>query len=116
MNPLAKARRNVMRLTVGCTLALLATVSRAHAQDAEEHAHLGVDRFGSFLSWAWTDHGKQGHEFGADLDVGSIFSPRFRLAIGLNYFRADIDRRNHLGDPIDGTFHDFSVHAEASYE
>jgi len=36
--------------------------------------------------------------------------------VGLNYFHADIDRRNHLGQPVDGTFHDFSVHAEASYE
>ena len=36
--------------------------------------------------------------------------------MGLNYFKANIDRRDHLGDPIDGTFHDFSVHAEASYE
>lgn len=106
----------VMRLTVACLALLLALAPRARAQDAEEHAHLGVDRLGSFLSWAWTDHGKQGHEFGADLDIGSIFSPRFRLAVGLNYFKADIDRRDHLGSPIDGTFHDFSVHAEASYE
>ena len=94
---------------------LAGTAARAHAQEPE-HAHLGVDRLGSFLSWAWTDHGKHGHELGADLDIGSIFSPRLRLAVGLNYFHADIDRRDHLGDPVDGTFHDFSVHAEASYE
>lgn len=105
-----------MRLTVACVAALLALAPRARAQSADEHAHLGVDRLGSFLSWAWTDHGKQGHEFGADLDIGSIFSPRFRLAVGLNYFKADIDRRDHLGDPVSGTFHDFSAHAEASYE
>ena len=105
-----------MHLTVTSAVALFALASRLQAQEVEEHAHLGVDRFGSFLSWAWTDHGKQGHEFGADLDIGSIFSPRFRLAVGLNYFKADIDRRDHLGDPVNGTFHDFSVHAEASYE
>ncbi len=112
---IAKMTYRVARLTVASVAALLLCAPRAHAQD-EEHAHLGIDRFGSFLSWAWTDHGKQGHEFGADLDIGSIFSPKFRLAVGLNYFKADIDRRDHLGDPIDGTFHDFSVHAEASYE
>ncbi|MEP7087836.1 MAG: hypothetical protein ABI884_11060 [Gemmatimonadota bacterium] len=106
----------VMRLTSACVVVLLTLAPRVRAQEAEEHAHLGIDRFGSFLSWAWTDHGRHGHEFGADLDVGSIFSPRFRLSIGLNYFKADIDRRDHLGDPIDGTFHDFSAHAEASYE
>jgi hypothetical protein len=94
---------------------LAAAAPRVRAQE-REHAHLGVDRFGSFLSWAWTDHGTHGHELGADLDIGSIFSPRLRLAVGLNYFHADIDRRNHLGAPVDGTFHDFSVHAEASYE
>jgi hypothetical protein len=115
MAPL-QSKASVMRLTVACVAALLALAPRARAQDTEEHAHLGVDRLGSFLSWAWTDHGKQGHEFGADLDIGSIFSPRFRLAVGLNYFKADIDRRDHLGDPVGGTFHDFSVHAEASYE
>jgi Outer membrane protein beta-barrel domain len=95
--------------------ALIAAAPGARAQE-QEHAHLGVDRFGSFLSWAWTDHGAHGHEFGADLDIGSILSPRLRLAVGLNYFHADIDRTDHLGDPVDGTFHDFSVHAEASYE
>jgi hypothetical protein len=97
-------------------VAILAVAApRALAQE-QEHAHLGVDRLGSFLSWAWTDHGRHGHELGADLDIGSIVSPRLRLAVGLNYFHADIDRRNHLGQPVDGTFHDFSVHAEASYE
>ena len=107
-----------MRLTSSaCAIAamLILAAPCASAQQ-EEHAHLGVDRFGSFLSWAWTDHGKHGHELGADLDIGSIISPRLRLAVGLNYFHADIDRRDHLGEPVDGTFHDFSVHAEASYE
>jgi hypothetical protein len=102
---------------LACAVAAILAVAapRALAQD-QEHAHLGVDRLGSFLSWAWTDHGRHGHELGADLDIGSIVSPRLRLAVGLNYFHADIDRRNHLGQPVDGTFHDFSVHAEASYE
>jgi hypothetical protein len=101
-------------LTVACIAAQLVAAPRTRAQ--EEHAHLGVDRLGSFLSWAWTDHAQHGHEIGADLDIGSVFSPRFRLAVGLNYFRADIDRLDHFGDPISGTFHDFSLHAEASYE
>ncbi len=102
-------------LTLAAVAMLAAGAPRAQAQE-QERAHLGVDRFGSFLSWAWTDHGRHGHEFGADLDIGSIISPKLRLAVGLNYFHADIDRRDHLGDPVDGTFHDFSVHAEASYE
>jgi hypothetical protein len=102
-------------LTLAAIAMLALGASRAHAQE-QEHAHLGVDRLGSFLSWAWTDHGRRGHELGADLDIGSIISPKLRLAVGLNYFHADIDRRDHLGDPVDGTFHDFSVHAEASYE
>jgi len=102
-------------LAFSAVVLLAAAAPRARAQE-QEHAHLGVDRFGSFLSWAWTDHGTHGHELGADLDIGSIFSPGLRLAVGLNYFHADIDRRNHLGAPVDGTFHDFSVHAEASYE
>ncbi|HLB10839.1 MAG TPA: outer membrane beta-barrel protein [Gemmatimonadaceae bacterium] len=101
-------------LAVACIAAQLVSAPRALAQ--EEHAHLGVDRLGSFLSWAWTDHAKHGREIGADLDIGSVFSPKLRLAVGLNYFHADIDRRDHLGDPVIGTFHDFSVHAEASYE
>ena len=105
----------VSTLTTGIVAALVMFASGVSAQDGEQ-ARLGVDRFGSFLSWAWTDHGKHGHEVGADLDIGSIFSPRFRLSVGLNYFHADIDRRDHLGDPVDGTFHDFSLHAEASYE
>jgi hypothetical protein len=102
---------------LACAVAAILAVAapRARAQE-QENAHLGVDRLGSFLSWAWTDHGRHGHELGADLDIGSIVSPRLRLAVGLNYFLADIDRRNHLGQPVDGTFHDFSVHAEASYE
>lgn len=95
--------------------ALIATATGARAQE-QEHAHLGVDRLGSFLSWAWTDHGTHGHEFGADVDIGSVFSPKLRLSVGLNYFHADIDRTNHLGDPVGGTFHDFSIHGEASYE
>jgi len=104
-------------VTFAALTALAVVAPHARAQEQEqEHAHLGVDRFGSFLSWAWTDHGTRGHEFGADLDIGSIISPKLRLALGLNYFHADIDRRNHLGNPVDGTFHDFSVHAEASYE
>jgi hypothetical protein len=104
-------------VTFAALTALAVVAPHARAQEQEqEHAHLGVDRFGSFLSWAWTDHGTRGHEFGADLDIGSIISPKLRLALGLNYFHADIDRRNHLGNPVGGTFHDFSVHAEASYE
>jgi opacity protein-like surface antigen len=95
--------------------ALCLAAPRASAQQ-QEHAHLGIDRIGSFLSWAWTDNGKHGHELGADLDIGSVFTPKLRLSVGLNYFHADIDRRDHFGDPVDGTFHDFSVHAEASYE
>jgi hypothetical protein len=102
-------------LTFAIAASLLALAPRARAQE-QERAHLGVDRLGSFLSWAWTDHGAHGHELGADLDIGSVISPKLRLAVGLNYFHADIDRRNHLGAPVTGTFHDFSVHAEASYE
>lgn len=101
-------------LAFACLAALVLIAPRARAQ--EERAHLGVDRFGSFLSWAWTDHATHGHEIGADVDIGSIFTPRLRLSVGLNYFHADIDRTDHLGDPVNGTFHDFSVHAEASYE
>lgn len=101
------------KLLVLSVLALVAP--RAHAQ-AQEHAHLGIDRVGSFLSWAWTDHGTHGHELGADLDIGSVFTPKLRLSVGLNYFHADIDRRNHLDAPVNGTFHDFSLHAEGSYE
>lgn len=106
--------RAVPVLTAVLTL-LLFGPARASAQE-QEHAHLGIDRFGTFLSWAWTDHGRHGHELGADLDIGSIFTPKLRLSVGLNYFHADIDRRNHLGEPVDGTFHDFSLHAEGSYE
>jgi hypothetical protein len=106
---------NLRRLTVGIVAALMAFAPRARAQE-QERAHLGVDRLGSFLSWAWTDHGAHGHEFGADVDIGSVISPKLRLAVGLNYFHADVDRRNHLGNPVGGTFHDFSLHAEASYE
>lgn len=106
---------NVSSVAVASVVALLLAAPSAHAQDGE-HAHLGVDRLGSFLSWAWTDHGKHGHELGADLDIGSIVTPKLRLAVGLNYFHADIDRRDHFGDAVDGTFHDFSLHAEASYE
>ena len=101
--------------TAGIAAALALSSPAARAQDGER-AHLGVDRFGTFLSWAWTDHGHRGHELGADLDIGSVFSPKLRLSVGLNYFHADIDRRDHLAQPVDGTFHDFSVHAEASYE
>jgi hypothetical protein len=106
---------NRSTLAFAAVAVLAAAAPRARAQE-QERAHLGVDRLGSFLSWAWTDHGTHGHELGADLDIGSVFSPRLRLSVGLNYFHADIDRRNHLGEPVDGTFHDFSVHAEASYE
>ena len=106
-------KRGIPALVIAAMLA--GAAPRAQAQE-QEHAHLGVDRLGSFLSWAWTDHGTQGHEIGADLDIGSIFSPKLRLSVGLNYFHADIDRRDHFGEPVDGTFHDFSVHAEASYE
>jgi hypothetical protein len=102
-------------IAIGALVALLLAAPRAHAQE-QEHAHLGVDRIGTFLSWAWTDHGRSGHELGADLDIGSVFSPKLRLAVGLNYFHADIDRSSHLGQPVGGTFHDFSLHAEASYE
>lgn len=106
-----------MRRVLACVAlaALCFAAPRASAQQ-QEHAHLGIDRIGSFLSWAWTDNGKHGHELGADLDIGSVFTPKLRLSVGLNYFHADIDRRDHFGDPVDGTFHDFSVHAEASYE
>ena len=83
-----------VRLAAVMGLMLFAS-SAARAQE-EEHAHLGIDRFGTFLSWAWTDHGRHGHELGADLDIGSIITPKLRLSVGLNYFHADIDRRNHL--------------------
>ncbi len=88
-----------MRLrSVACAAVATILLAAPHAAAQEqERAHLGIDRFGSFLSWAWTDHGRHGHELGADLDIGSIISPRLRLAVGLNYFHADIDRQNHLG-------------------
>jgi hypothetical protein len=110
-----RARLNANGVAIAVVAALVAAAPRARAQE-KERAHLGVDRLGSFLSWAWTDHGKHGHELGADVDIGSVVSPNLRLSVGLNYFHADIDRRDHLGNPVDGTFHDFSLHAEASYE
>jgi hypothetical protein len=61
--------------------ALCLAAPRASAQQ-QEHAHLGIDRIGSFLSWAWTDNGKHGHELGADLDIGSVFTPKLRLSVG----------------------------------
>lgn len=113
--PRERMKPGTTALSAIALAALLLAAPRAHAQE-KEHAHLGVDRFGTFLSWAWTDHGTHGHELGADLDIGSVFTPKLRLFVGLNYFHADIDRLDHLGNPVDGTFHDFSVHAEASYE
>ena len=104
------------RLLATVALAALCLGAQRASAQQQERAHLGIDRIGSFLSWAWTDNGKHGHELGADLDIGSVFTPKLRLSVGLNYFHADIDRRDHFGDPVDGTFHDFSVHAEASYE
>jgi len=106
----------VRRLLATVALAALCLGAQRASAQQQERAHLGIDRIGSFLSWAWTDNGKHGHELGADLDIGSVFTPKLRLSVGLNYFHADIDRRDHFGDPVDGTFHDFSVHAEASYE
>jgi len=106
----------VRRVLATVALAALCLGAQRASAQQQERAHLGIDRIGSFLSWAWTDNGKHGHELGADLDIGSVFTPKLRLSVGLNYFHADIDRRDHFGDPVDGTFHDFSVHAEASYE
>jgi opacity protein-like surface antigen len=106
----------VRRVLASVALAVLCLAAPRASAQQQEHAHLGIDRVGTFLSWAWTDNGKHGHELGADLDIGSVFTPKLRLSVGLNYFHADIDRRDHFGDPVDGTFRDFSVHAEASYE
>jgi hypothetical protein len=101
-----------MRLAV-LSIATAAATRSAAAQE-RPGAHLGIDRVGSYLSYAWADHARRAREFGADIDLGSLVFPSLRLAAGLNYFTADVDRRGATGAPVSGSFHDFSMSGEAS--
>lgn len=98
-------------------LAALSTAPRtALAQEqTEEQAHLGVDRVGSYISYTWVDHARNGWDLGADLDVGSVITPRLRVVLGGNYLHAQVDRTDALGNPVRGAFHDLSFKGELRY-
>lgn len=106
-------RRWVMMGAVAVVLAGL--LARGANAQQEERAHLGMDRVGSYVSYSWVDHARNGWDLGADLDLGSIITPRLRVIIGANYLKADVDRLDAGGAPVAGSFHDFSVKGELRY-
>ncbi|MGH7624926.1 MAG: hypothetical protein ACREOJ_06390 [Gemmatimonadaceae bacterium] len=113
-------RMRGIRRSAACALfalAALPVVSRtALAQDqTEEQAHLGVDRIGSYISYTWVDHARNGWDLGADLDVGSVITPRLRVVLGGNFLHAQVDRTDALGNPVPGSFHDLSFKGELRY-
>lgn len=103
------------RLAAWAGVALVAAgwTAGAAAQSDTAHAKLGLDRVGSYLSYTDVDHGRNGWELGADVDLGSVLRPTLHLVAEANYLHADLDRRDALGVAIPGSFHDFSVGAAA---
>jgi hypothetical protein len=104
--------RRATRLAAAVIAAAVA--ARAAAAQEQPRTHFGIDRVGTYLSYAWADHARRAREFGADVDLGSLVFPALRVAAELNYFTADVDRRNAIGTPVDGSFHDFSMSGEVS--
>jgi opacity protein-like surface antigen len=94
-------------------LASIAFVARgARAQSDEDRPRLGIDRLGSYVSYTWVDDAQHGWDIGAELDVGSIATPKAHLVVGLNYLEADIDRKDVT---FQGSFHDFSATADLRF-
>ena len=112
-------KRGIRRVAVCvlCAFSALSAVSRsAVAQEqTEEQAHLGVDRIGSYISYTWVDHARNGWDLGADLDVGSVITPSLRVVVGGNFLHAQVDRTDLLGNPVPGSFHDLSFKGELRY-
>ena len=98
----------------GWVLIATAVVARpVRAQRDSTQAQLGVDRVGSYLSYTTVEHGRNGWELGADLDLGSVIRPALHVVAEANYLHADFAHRNVGGVPLEGSFHDFSVGAAA---
>jgi len=100
----------VSRWAAGLVAAVALCARSARAQD-EEQATLGVKSVGSYLSYTWIDHARNGWDLGADVDVGSVVTPRAHILLEANYLHADLDRSDIEGTPLQGSFHDFSVSA-----
>lgn len=101
--------------SLGCAAALAGPLARTASAQEEERAHLGLDRVGSYISYSWVDNARNGWDLGADLDLGSIYTPRLRVIVGANYLHADVNRLDSAGVPVEGSFHDFSVKGELRY-
>ncbi|HEX6534525.1 MAG TPA: hypothetical protein VF041_08005 [Gemmatimonadaceae bacterium] len=97
----------------GCVAAVVVALGAraARAQEQDEGAHLGLDRVGTYLSYTWIENARRGWEAGGEIDLATL-APRTRLVLGLDYFKADIDRRNVFGGQLTGGFHDFAVMAD----
>lgn len=101
-----------MKATWAVAVAMLLSAPASWSQssaDSGEKAHLGIDRIGSYLSYTWVDHAHGGWDLGAELDIGSVFTPAAHLVVGANYLQADADRAGPLGAELESSFHDFSL-------
>lgn len=98
-------------MTAACAIAAMSLWTRAAGAQEEDHAHWGLQRVGTYVSYTWIEDAKRGWELGGEIDVGSL-GPRARLVLGLDYFKADVDRVSAFGAPLTGGFHDFATTAD----
>lgn len=92
----------------------LGAVGAAAQQDTTAAHH--TTRVGSYLSYSWIPHAKNGWELGGEFDAGKLGTPALHLVVEANWLQADLDRLDAAGAPISGSFHDFNLGAALRWD
>ena len=99
-----------------CLVAALALAARGVYAQSDTTAASRTTRVGSYLSYSWIPHGKNGWELGGEFDAGKLGTPALHAVIEANWLQADVDRIDAAGAPIAGSFHDFSAGVALRYD
>lgn len=101
---------------VGIVAAGLALGAAAAAAQQDTTAASHTTRVGSYLSYSWIPHAKNGWELGGEFDAGKLGTPALHLVFEGNWLQADLDRLDAAGAPVAGSFHDFSLGAALRWD
>lgn len=101
---------------VGLVTLGLALCARPAAAQQDTSAASRTTRVGSYFSYSWIPHAKNGWELGGEFDAGKLGTPALHLVVEANWLQADLDRLDAAGAPIPGSFHDFSLGAALRWD
>jgi outer membrane protein W len=103
-------------VAMGLAAVVLALGAATAAAQGDTTVASRTTRVGSYLSYSWIPHAKNGWELGGEFDAGKLGTPVLHAVIEANWLQADVDRRDAAGAPIAGSFHDFSAGVALRYD